>query len=116
MHHLYYLAAFPATGMAILGYVALYCARNSEGRMRTVGKILAGLAFLLVLLVVAVVVFHPAMGGPPFGPRGHFGQMGDGSTMDGLAPGAQSASPPASVAPTPPTPATPSSPSGWKTE
>jgi hypothetical protein len=115
-YHLYYLAVLPATGMAILGYLALYCAKNSQGSMQTAGKILAGWAFLLVLLIVAVAVFHPVMGEHPWGGRGHFGAMGDGTMMDGGPPVEQAAPTPD----TPPTPKTPdgpgSSPSGWKTE
>jgi hypothetical protein len=117
-HHLYYLAILPATGMAILGYVALYCAKNSQGRMQTAGKLLAGWAFLLAILIIALVVFHPAMGDRPWGPEGRFGHIGDTPMMDRITPGDQTAPPPPPD--TPPTPSTPqpqtSNPTGWKTE
>jgi hypothetical protein len=125
MHHLYYLAIFPVTGLTVAGYVTLYCANNSQGRMRTVGKILSGWAFLLAILVVAAAVIHPAMGDRPFGPGGHFGHMGDGSMLDrGMMdrgiPGDDTAPPPPTPdTPPPPASAPESSPSpstGWKTQ
>jgi hypothetical protein len=122
MHHLYYLVAIPATGLAIMGYVALYCANNSQGRMRTTGKLLAGWAFLLAVLIVIVAVIHPAMGERRLGPEGHFGRMGENPIIEPappspeMAPAPTDAPPPADAPPmSAPEPQT-SNPTGWKTE
>lgn len=121
MHHFYYLAVFPVTALTIAGYVTLYCAKHSEGRMRTAGRLLSSWAFLLALLILAVAIIHPAIGDGPFGPGGHFGHMGthmDSAPMlDHGVPGDEAAPQPSAAAPPPSAPDSKlPNPTGWKTE
>jgi hypothetical protein len=46
---------FPATVLAVLGYVVLYCSTKADGAVKTFGKILA-------IWVFVVAVFPPIIG------------------------------------------------------
>ena len=41
---------FPATVLTIFGYIVLYCATESEGGLRTFGRILAAWVFALAAI------------------------------------------------------------------
>ena len=58
---------FPATAIAVAGYVVLYFAGRSEGRMRTFGRWLGGWTLFLAALVVIGGLTAPLFGGRPFG-------------------------------------------------
>ena len=62
-----FLLLFPATAIAVAGYVVLYFAHKSEGRMRSFGKFLGGWAMLLSAVVVLAAISGVFMDGPPFG-------------------------------------------------
>jgi len=83
--HMYLFAVFPVTGLLVAGYVTLYCAKASQGRMQTLGKILSGWAFLLAIVVAVAAVACPAFGLRPHGMMGDHpmhGMMMNGGMMD----------------------------------
>ena len=57
--HLQYLAILLVTGLTVAGYVTLHCALASQGKVRAAGKILAGWAFLLAVVVVVIAITMP---------------------------------------------------------
>ena len=61
------LLLFPATAIAVAGYLVLYFAHKSEGRMRAFGKLLGGWTMFLSAVVVAAAISGAFMGGRPFG-------------------------------------------------
>ncbi len=61
------LLLFPATAIAVAGYLVLYFAHKSEGRMRTFGKFLGGWAMFLSAVVVAAAISGVFLDGRPFG-------------------------------------------------
>ena len=61
------LLLFPATAIAVAGYVVLYFAHKSEGNMRSFGKALGGWAMFLSAVVVAGAISGVFMDGRPFG-------------------------------------------------
>src|SRR4029077_5279897 len=60
---IYLLVLLPATALSVGGYVALFLAGRSEGRMRTLGKYLGYWAFTLAALLVLAAIFAAAHGG-----------------------------------------------------
>ncbi|TAL04670.1 MAG: hypothetical protein EPO08_00575 [Rhodospirillaceae bacterium] len=84
------------TAILVAGYVTLYFAMASQGKMRTFGKILAGWAFLLAALLAIAAVACPAFGVRPYGmmsmhERWHEMMDRDGrqGPPPGMMPGAQ---------------------------
>lgn len=63
----------PATVLAILAYVVLYCATRSEGRVSIFGKVLAVWVFLLALLLPLTGAYISIAGFPPL--ERHFQEM-----------------------------------------
>lgn len=66
------VSLLPATVFAIMGYVVLYCAINSEGRMSIFGKVLAVWVFILALFFPLSGAYMAISG---FSPEVHFQQM-----------------------------------------
>jgi hypothetical protein len=60
---IYLLVLFPATALTVGGYVALFLAGRSEGRMRAFGKYLGYWVFTLAALLVLAAIFAAAHGG-----------------------------------------------------
>ena len=61
------LLLFPATAIAVAGYLVLYFAQKSEGHMRSFGKFLGGWAMVLSAVVVAAAISGVFLDGRPFG-------------------------------------------------
>jgi hypothetical protein len=113
------LLLFPATAIAVAGYLVLYFANKSEGGMRSFGKALGGWAMFLSAVVVAAAISGVFMDGRPFGigksraermeMRG--GVMGPGGMRGRMGPPPGMAAPPAppGEASPPAPPATPPS-------
>jgi hypothetical protein len=58
---------FPATAIAVAGYVVLHFANHSHGRMKTFGQWLGGWTLFLSGVVVLAGLTAPLFGGQPFG-------------------------------------------------
>ena len=58
---------FPATAIAVAGYVVLYFAGRSDGGMKTFGRLLGGWTLLMAALLVVGVATKPLFGGRAFG-------------------------------------------------
>ena len=78
MHHHYFMAILPVTGLVVFGYLTLSAALSSQGKMRTAGQILAAWVFLLAVAVAAHAV-QRFMGGDD----GHHGYRHHGSMKSG---------------------------------
>ena len=63
----------PATLLAVLGYVVLYCAIRSDGAMNILGKVLAIWVFILALLFPLTGAYFSIAGLSPL--EEHFQQM-----------------------------------------
>lgn len=63
----------PATLLAVMGYVVLYCAIRSEGGIGTFGKILAAWVFVLALLFPLAGAYTAITGFSPM--EEHFRSM-----------------------------------------
>lgn len=63
----------PATLLAILGYIVLYCATRSEGGVGLFGRVLAVWVFLLALLFPLAGAYLSIAGFPPL--ERHFQEM-----------------------------------------
>ena len=61
------LLLFPATAIAVAGYLVLYFAHKSEGNMRSFGKFLGGWAMFLSAVVVLAAISGVFLDGRPFG-------------------------------------------------
>lgn len=66
------VSLFPATLFAIVGYVVLYCAIHSAGRISVFGKALAVWVFILALFFPLSGAYLAISG---FSPESHFQQM-----------------------------------------
>ena len=58
---------FPATAIAIAGYIVLYFANLSTGRMKSFGRLLGGWTLLIAALLVLGAATAPMFNGRPFG-------------------------------------------------
>lgn len=58
---------FPATALAVAGYVVLYFANHSQGMMKAAGKWLGGWTMLLGAVVLLAGLTAPIFGGRPLG-------------------------------------------------
>lgn len=59
---LFLLSLLPATLLAALGYIVLYCSTRADGRVRTFGTILAIWVFVLAALPVIAGAYASATG------------------------------------------------------
>ena len=55
----------PATVFTVLGYLVLYCATQSEGRVCTFGKVLAVWVFIIALFFPLMGAYVSITGGCP---------------------------------------------------
>jgi hypothetical protein len=60
------LSLLPATLLAVLGYIVLYCSIRADGGLKTFGRVLAIWVFVLAALPVVTGAYLTAAGIRPF--------------------------------------------------